>query len=75
MSGVDDTFSKVQGMGRGAGSKDSGVEPVVKGARSLPWSLRAPPTAVEVYLETVRAKEENEIQKDRYHTVLLRCVI
>lgn len=69
MSGVNDIFSKVQGIGRGAGSKDSGVEQVVKGAQSLPWSLRAPPTAVEVDLETVRAREENEIQKDISYSI------
>lgn len=61
-------------MGR-TGSKDSGMGQVVKGARSLPWPLRAPPTALEVDLDTVTAREENEIQKDRCHTELLRCVI
>lgn len=48
---------------------------MVKGARNLPWSLRAPPTALEVDLDTVTAREENEMQKDRCHTELLRCVI
>lgn len=65
MSGVDDTYSKVQGMGAGGtGSKESGVGQVLKGAGSLPWSFRAPPAALKGDLETVTAREENEVQKD-----------
>lgn len=56
MSGVDDTFSKVQGMGGcrfqrlrgGAGAEGS----------------REPALVLEGDLETVTAREENEVQKD-----------
>lgn len=57
----------------GAVSKDSGLGQVVKGAWSLPWPPRAPPTALEVALDTAAAREENETQ-DGCHTELLGCV-
>lgn len=65
MSGVDDTYSKVQGMGLGDGFQRVRVGQVLKGNGSPPWSFRAPPAAPKGGPRDCHSKRgKNEVQKD-----------
>lgn len=74
MSGVDDTYSKVQGMGAGGtGSKDSGVGQVLREPGACPGLSEHLPQP-QGGPRDCHSKRGNEVQKDIVR-VLLRCVI